>query len=255
MRLFLLAVAAAVALPLGAATSYSVDVDRTGDPLHAPHLHATVLADGAHRRIDIERKETPFTHDVLLSDDGGATFIALNTPLKTWYRAGAASLIGRPNIFGGLPNRKRAVRDVKVTVSDEPSEAVGGFAAHRYVLKTSYAVREGSGAARLDMQFDETAIVTSTDAIDAALAVRLVDLTTAEPEVDAQVVPALAKIAGFPLKTVLTATRVYVGGRPQTLTYSVTVSDIRTVAAPRHAFERPADFIYQEPILGAPGGH
>ena len=65
--------------------------------------------------------------------------------------------------------------------------------------------------------------------------------------------PALANIKGFPLKVVHSATHRFPGGRPQTSTSAVTVSDIETVAAPPHAFERPADYVHQEPIIGAPG--
>ena len=46
MRRLVLAVAAFAALPLAAATRYSVDIETTGDALQGPHLRATVLGDG-----------------------------------------------------------------------------------------------------------------------------------------------------------------------------------------------------------------
>ena len=199
-----------------------------------PRFEATVLAEGSQRRIDVVHPETPFTYDVLLSllsDDGGATFIALNTELKTWFRKESAPLLGRPRIFGGRPNQRQSVRDVSVTTSEEPSDPIGGFAVHKYVVKTSFMVREGQGAARIDALFGTTAIVWTTDAL---------------------LNPALAKIPGFPLRTTLTATRAYRGGPPQTFTISATISDIRTVDAPPHAFEKPKGYVEQAPIIGAP---
>ena len=150
MRLLTFAIAAAVTLPLAAATRYSVAAKNTGF-FTRPRFNATVLAEGSQRRIDVVHPETPFTYDVLLSllsDDGGATFIALNTELKTWFRKESAPLLGRPRIFGGRPNQRQSVRDVSVTTSEEPSDPIGGFAVHKYVVKTSFMVREGRGAAR-----------------------------------------------------------------------------------------------------------
>lgn len=250
MRLLSLAIVTFAALPLAAATRYTIDVESTGDPLRQPHQRSTVLVDGPRRRIDIEQKEPPFTHDAAISDDGGKTFIGLNTQLKTWFRAPVHGFGLR--IFAAMPRSDRTVRDVKVTSSDEPSEDVGGYTARRYVVTMSYAVREGSGAMRVDINYGATAIIWTTDIVDPALGIRT-GFATGVPEVDAQLEPAFARIKGFPLKSTISATRMYVGGRPQTFTITTTVSDIRTVAAPPHAFERPADYINQEPLIGAPG--
>jgi hypothetical protein len=254
MRLLTFLMATLVALPLTAATRYSIAAENTGF-FTQPQFNAIVLAEGLQRRIDIVHPETPFAYDVLLSllsDDGGATFIALNTELKTWFRKESAPLLGRPRIFAKSPIERRTVRDVSVTTSEEPSDPIAGFHVRKYVVKSSFSVRQGRGAARIDALFGTTAIVWTTDAIDAALAVRVVDLTTGLPEVDAQLAPALAKIPGFPLKTTLTATRAYRGGPPQTFTIAATISDIRTIDAPPHAFEKPKGYVEQTPIIGAP---
>lgn len=232
MRLLTFAIAAVLAMPLAAATRYTVTVGSQ---------KATVLADGAHRRVDIPRQSQPFEFDVLLSDDGGATFTALNTPLKTWFRTNATAIERRPHIFWHQLMTRISVRDIRVTATDEPE--------HKSVIKTTFTVNEP----QVTVKFASTIQIWTTDAVDAALAVRPVDLTTGYPEVDAQLLPALAKVHGFPIKTVLTATRAYVGGPPQTLRYRATVSGIETVAAPKHAFERPADFVNQPPVLGVPG--
>lgn len=244
MRLLLLAIAGVFALPLTAATRYAVTIGSTT---------ATVLVDGPRRRIDFVRKETPFMYDVLLSDDGGATHTALNTQMKTWFAVKTAVLIGRPRIYVPLPYaRNRSVRNVVVTPAEEPAEPIDGYAAHKYVVKLSFTIRESIGEL-VDEKFGATILVWTTDAIDPALAVHAVDLTTGIAEVDALLVPALAKISGFPLKTTYSATRAFTGGPPQTFVITAAVSDIRNVDAPPHAFERPADYVNQPPVIGAPG--
>jgi len=116
MRLLMFAIAAAVTLPLAAATRYAIAVETTGDVLQRP-LSATLLAEGSQRRIDVVRPETPFTFDLLLSDDGGVTFTGLNTALKTWFRIGPMALVGRPRIYAPMLNARRSVGGVKVTAS------------------------------------------------------------------------------------------------------------------------------------------
>jgi hypothetical protein len=232
MRLLTIAIAAVFALPVTAATRYTVSV--------GAHK-ATVLADGARRRVDITHLSPPFEFDVLLSDDGGATFTALNTPLKTWFHTKATSIERRPHFFWHQLMTRISISDVRVTTTDELE--------HKSVIKTTFTVREPQAT----VKFASTIAIWTTDAVDAALAVHPIDLTTSYPEVDAQLLPALAKVRGFPIKTVLTATRQYFGGPPQTLTSTATVSGIETITAPKHAFERPADFVYQPPILGVPG--
>jgi hypothetical protein len=246
MRLFLLAVAAAVALPLSAATRYTVNMEPNS---------ATVLIDGPRRRIEFLHRPMPFEYDVLLSDDAGKTFIALNTPLKTWFRLGEnVPSNAIPVLYGSAIMHKYSVRDVKVMPSDEPAEAIDGVATHKFVVKTSFRLREDYSGTPVDSQISSTLLVWTTDAVDPALAWKTPALAKTDvPDVDAQLAPVLEKIAGFPLKIVFTATRAYQQSRPQTHTMTITVSDIRTVDAPPHAFERPADYVHQAPIIGAPG--
>jgi len=127
------------------------------------------------------------------------------------------------------------------------------MATRKYVVKASFTTMSGRGAARIDIQHSATAMLWTTDAVDAALAVPLIGFSTGFAEVDAQLAPLAAKIIGFPLHVALTTSQAYQFGRPQTFTLDATVSDIRTVDAPPHAFDVPADYVNQPPILGAPG--
>jgi hypothetical protein len=228
-------------LPLSAATRYALAIDEAGRI--RSHLDATVLAEGKQQRIDIAPS---FAFDVLLSDNGGASSIALATDQNTWF-PGPKWLLGRPLIYVPLTRGpQRSIRKVVVTPSEEPSMAMAGFPTHKYVVKVSFTIRESMYRSPVEEKFGATIEIWTTNAIDAALAVRSFDLTTGIAEVDALLVPALAKVSGFPLKTALSATRMFTGGQPETCVITATVSDIRTVAAPPHAFDRP-------PLLGAAG--
>ena len=240
MRLLTIAIFG-IALPLSAATRYAIDIETSGDALQPRHRHAAVLADGANRRIDVEQPSTPFTYDVLLSSDGGATFTALNTARKTWFRPSAVAIVRHPYISGG-----RDATDIHVTTSEEPSEA-------KFVIKVAFTTQEHFGSEKFDAKHSETILIWTTKDVDPALSVHAINLITGIAGVDAQLAPAITRIAGFPLKTTIAATRAYPGGRPQTITVTATVSDIRSADAPPQAFERPADYVHEEPFIGAPG--
>ena len=80
-----------------------------------------------------------------------------------------------------------------------------------------------------------------------------VPIVTGRDEVDSVLAPKIAAIPGFPLKTLFVATRAYQGGMPQVEMVTATIDAIRTVTAPPHAFERPGDYVNQEPIVTGPG--
>ncbi len=240
MRFLTVAIIAAIALPLCAATRYAIDIETSGDVLQPRHRHATVLVDGANRRIDVEQPSAPFTYDVLLSSDGGATFTALNTARKTWFQPNVVAIVRHPRIAGG-----GEATDIRVTTSQEPDS--------KSVIRVSYTTHERYGSTKVDVLHSETILIWTTAAVDPALAVRVISLITGIAGVDAQLAPAITRIAGFPLKTTISATRAYVGGRPQTITVTAIVSDIRDADAPALAFERPAGFVHEEPFVGAPG--
>ena len=69
---------------LQAATTYRVTTTVKERLKRIPSVER-VIADGDNRRLTIEQQDEPFTHDILLSGDGGKTVTALNTPLQTWF--------------------------------------------------------------------------------------------------------------------------------------------------------------------------
>lgn len=53
-------------------------------------------------------------------------------------------------------------------------------------------------------------------------------------------------------KTVISATRVFAGGLPQTEVLTMTVDGFAMVTADAALFQRPAEYVNQKPLIGAP---
>lgn len=239
-----------LAVRLEAATEYRVAFELTGNPLYranGPSVY-TVLVDGAHQGVLEDRGG-------FLSNDGGKTKIHLDPKLKTWWTSEESAIFGRllPTLL--LPMMTKAtVRDVRVVSSDEPSdEMFAGLPTHKYVVRATYTLATKIDGSPLSADFGLTIFLWTNETLDPATAVPAVDLTTGVPAVDGQLAPKIAAIRGFPLRTVLIATRAYTGGKPQVSTLTATVTDIRSVTPPPGAFDRPRDYVNQAPILGAPG--
>lgn len=240
-----------LAARLEAATQYRVTIDSTGDPVpHAlgPSIY-TVLVDGAHRRVRDE------VGGGLLSSDGGKTMIRLDPKLKTWWITEEKAMHPRRHITAPLPvMEKTDVRNVRVISSDEPSDEVfTDLPTHKYVVRAVYTLAADVDGSPLSADYGLTIFLWTSETLDSTTAVPPVDLTSGVPKVDAQLTPKIAAIPGFPLKTVLIATRAYAGGKPQVSTLTATVSDIRSVTPPPGAFERPRDYKNQAPIIVGPG--
>ncbi|MEK6375208.1 MAG: hypothetical protein AABO58_21245 [Acidobacteriota bacterium] len=240
-----------LAVRLEAATEYRVAFELTGNPLYranGPSVY-TVLVDGAHQRVLDEGRGG------FLSNDGGKTKIHLDPKLKTWWTSEESAIFGRllPTLL--LPMMTKATaRDVRVVSSDEPSdEMFADLPTHKYVVRATYTLATKIDGSPLSADFGLTIFLWTNETLDPATAVPAVDLTTGVPPVDGQLAPKIAAVRGFPLKTVLIATRAYAGGKPQVSTLTATVSDIRSVTPPPGAFDRPRDYVNQAPIVGAPG--
>src|SRR5437764_39183 len=108
---------------LHAATTYRITTTVKDRLKRIPRVER-VIADGENRRRIIEQQDEPFTHDVLLSKDGGKTVIALNTPLKTWFDFAVL-----PHSTSTLkPRHEAAIKNATVTVQEESgAEPISGF--------------------------------------------------------------------------------------------------------------------------------
>jgi hypothetical protein len=227
-----------------AATQYHMVIEQTGNPLVPPRREVTVLADGANwcERVDGVTQR--------LSNDGGKTVIVLDHQLKTWWV--------QKNVFlrtlePHSPTSK--VRDLVVRASDQPADdTFAGVAARRkYTIQATYTLIETYSGTVVTAKQSITVSMWTSDALTGSMLVPPIHLASGRESLDAALAPKIAAVPGFPLKTLFVATRAYEGGAPQVEMITATVDAIRTVDAPPHAFDRPRDYINQEPVVGAPG--
>ena len=232
-----------LAVRLEGATEYHLVIEQTGNPLVPPRSEATVLVDGANgcERVDGVTKR--------LTNDGGKTVIALDHQLKTWW-------VYKPIVPHPLHPvaPKASVRDLLVKSSDQPTdETFAGFATRKYTIQATYTLVEDFYGSKVPAKQSITISFWTSDAINGSMPLPPIDLVSGRAEVDAALAPKIAAVPGFPLKTLFVATRAYERGMPQVEMITATIDAIRNVAAPPHAFERPREYIEQEPVMTAPG--
>jgi hypothetical protein len=236
---------------LQAATTYRVTTTVKARLKRIPRVER-VIADGDNRRLTVEQQDEPFTHDVLLSTDGGKTVIALNTPLQTWFDFA----ISRGSASSLTPRKGTEIKDPKVTVSEESgNEPISGFPVRKFVIRASFISQENYGGTKVKRENAMTTILWTTDKIDSALAFPMAVFATGVPAIDTDLRQKSAGlISGFPLREMTTYSQAYEGGAPSVETIEEEVDDIRTVASPPASqFAKPAGYVNQPPIIsGAP---
>jgi hypothetical protein len=232
-----------------AATAYRVTIIRK-DGFKRPPLVAQVIADGENRRLTYENQEEPFAEDVMLSTDGGKTVTALNTSLRTWF-----AMADQPANTGGLPPWMHAeIKDIKVSVSEEPSEAIGGYPVRKFVIHAGYTTREDYSGTKVNRVHAMTELIWTTDKLDGSLSFPIPRVIFSLGAIDAVLRQKTASITGFLLRDVKTISRAYEGGAPSLEMMTTDVDDIRTVPSPPASqFVKPAGYVNQAPIIGAPG--
>jgi hypothetical protein len=234
---------------LHAATAYRVTTTIRDWLKREPQVEH-VIADGANRQLTVEQQNEPFTHDVLLSTDGGKTIIALNTPLRTWFDFALLP----PSKLNIKPVRGAAVKKAQVAVHEESgAEPISGFPVRTFVIRASFTSVESFARTSVKRENAMTVLVWTTDQIDAALAFPPRVYVTGVDAIDAELREKTAIISGFPLRTMTTYSQAYEGGAPKVATITTEVDDIKSVPSPPATqFAKPAGYVNQPPIISAP---
>lgn len=234
---------------LQAATTYRITTTIKGRLKQIPTVER-VIADGQNRRLNVEQQDEPFTHDVLLSTDGGKTITALNTPLRTWFDF---AVLHAPSML--KPRRAAAIKNPAVTVREESgAEPISGFPVRTFVIRATFTAEENYGGTKVKRENAMTMMLWTTDKIDAALDFPPRTFVTGVDAIDAELRQKTAIISGFPLRAMTTYSQAYEGGAPTVETIKAEVDDVRTVPSfPAAQFEKPAGYVNQPPIIsGAP---
>lgn len=234
---------------LQGATTYRVTTTVKGRLKQTPTVER-VIADGQNRRLNVEQQDEPFTHDVLLSTDGGKTIIALNTPLRTWFDF---AVLHAPSML--KPRRPAAIKNPAVTVHEESgAEPISGFPVRTFVIRATFTSEENYGGTKVKRENGMTMMLWTTDKLDAALDFPPRTFVTGVDAIDAELRQKTAIISGFPLRAMTTYSQAYEGGAPTVETITTEVDDVRTVPSLAAAqFAKPAGYVNQPPIIsGAP---
>ena len=250
MRRLGLVIIIVVAMKGQAATSYRLDIHRDGWP-QASSTSVKVTVDGSNVRADFERPpNSVVTHDTALSRDGGKTFLAVNSELRTWFRMDASPFVLHLRALPVMTG-KPVVRNVEWSTSRSQVETPGG---PTYAGQLSYVVEERFEDVRVRIKRTAVVRIWSTPALDARLWPARVPLMTGIPEIDTRIASSVELLGEFPERIVLVATTKYEGGSPSTETFSVTIAEMQSLedVAPGF-FELPRGYVEQKPIIAAPG--
>jgi hypothetical protein len=235
-----------------AATTYRLTITRK-DRFKIPPSIERVIVDAEKRRLTVENAEAPFTHDVLLSSDGGRTVTALNRPLKTWFDTTEMAKQKRPTGLG--PQVKSETKDAKISITEEPAdETIDGLPVRKFVIRAGYTTVEDFSGTKVKRIHGITTLLWATDKLDRSLAFQMPPLETGVESLDAELHAKTESIIGFPLRRLTTVSSAYDGGETVVEILKMDIDDIRTVPSPPpEMFVKPAGYTNQPPVYGTFG--
>lgn len=235
-----------------AGTSYRFSVTTEGHSLESD-VSGRVVVDGAKLRIELDPSDGPRPFDLLVSEDGGATATALNSELRTFYRAEPGSFMV---VQGHFPLRfgEPSLHDLKVEVLEEGSaEVIAGHPTRKATVTLSFQERMRHHGETLRMDVRVVAESWRAD-LELPLPTRLLPvLGTSQPKVGELLHATQAEHSGVPLKQRLSATRTFVGETPATEVKTLVISDIRPASPTPQDFAVPQGWTHQEPVISKPG--
>ncbi|HTG35585.1 MAG TPA: hypothetical protein VLB76_21905 [Thermoanaerobaculia bacterium] len=226
-----------------------------------------VFLDG--RKYRLERKPDPKStnpYRTMISKDGGAHELALNSEDHTFYEPKASARTSF--LLRLLPIGNASVTNVTLdTVEALEPETVSGVAAKRHEIKLSYDIsveipppdslsRLGKGQSEIihgKVKVDAVYWLAAgtTPALPALLRPAI---HTGFPEIDPKLEGAIAALQGVPVKQQVTfSTEGDRGTTPLTSTRIVLLQSHKTQATKASAFEVPTGFKMHEPEFSRPG--
>lgn len=233
------------ALSAEGAITYRVRSESNAALGRASGSRVTVAGNDVCIEEDERPPDHPVTQNVLVSRDGGASFIALNHQNQTWFPAEMPPLTVFAN-HCGMGVKEPEVSKVKWLFTEPES--------HHYVASLAYTVQERLDGTKVEITCTAALDITTTGAHPRELWPAKELFTTRIPSVDEQIAGDLASIKGFPTRVAVTTGRQFKGGALYKSKRTVVTEDVRTVpdgAVP--ACKRPADYREQKPVIGVPG--
>lgn len=238
----LLVAAAAAALSVQAATTYRIEREAP-----KPEPAATVIVDGDRIRIDYAPVEGPVEADAMYSTDGGRTFIALNSGMRTWFRSKPRGPF--TPVSGRIGGNAKA-RRIKWSWREEPGAEAGS---HLYVGSLDYTHVEEMMGSGVPSHCTARVEIRTSEAVDARWLGEL-PFRIGIADIDTKLAASGATIKGLPLSIAFTTTQQYDRGPLLKDERTMTVRDVATVkSVDPKLFETPKGYRYEEPVIAAPG--
>jgi hypothetical protein len=241
-----------IGLPLDAAVKYRFSSNCAGT--YARHNEGAIIVNGKHWRIDYDpAPDTVTVLDTIIGGDNG--LLAIDHGLHTWYRLTSAkelaidsSLFSFP--YGDTVNDVSKLKIVSHPVQPDAAKPGGSMTSITFSYRIETKV--SSERVRGDV-WGEIRLWTMEVSDLPDLPWKPLDLQTGLKPVDDGLYVELSRIKGTVWQCEIEVSRRLTGG--------VVLKQVtrRMMAAPQPAasspslFAIPAGFVYQEPVIGAPG--
>lgn len=211
--------------------------------------------DGEKAKIVFTESTNPMTPkgSYLLTTDGGQVLYLINPENETyteWDLAAMMQTLGAVmDSMGGMMSMEFSAPQVEKLLEEDGGSMLGMSTTH-YRYRTSYTMKLKMMGIRRDNTTETVQDLWTTEEMDeAALGVwlRSNPPSTGDEDIDQLVAAEIAKVQGFPLKTVTVSTTIGEKKKRSTTTRSTTeVTVLERRDAPAGAFEIPAGYQEQQ---------
>lgn len=211
-------------------------------------LSGKASVEGSKVRIDIAEGDDVILADgsVMISTDGGKTFVVLDQKKKTYFKLELeqlfASVGAALNGMGGMFKLSFDNHTVKSQPA-VPGEAIDGYPTVKYVVDSSYDLSMELFGRKSVTNVTSHSETWTTEKLSAEFAtfVQMKGLRTGMPELDTFIEKETRSVKGFPLKQVSTVTNKQ-GSKSETTKTTMTVSAIKETSVPDATFAVPAGY-------------
>lgn len=245
-RILASAVLAFIAVPAWAGLTYDFKSSTEGQG--GGNLTGSAAIEGQNIRMEITDGDDVMFKDnsVVLSKNGGSTLVILDPKNKTYTELEVdqvfSALGSMMKSMGGM--FKMSIKDPKVSVREAgDGGTIEGYPTRKYLIDSSYELAMKVMGMSRSTQIESQTEAWATDKIKPEFMtfVQQRGLRTGMADFDELISKQAAAIKGFPLKQVI-RTKTTSGGKSQTSTTTMTISNIKEVNVPDSKFAVPAGY-------------
>jgi len=244
-----LVLAAALALPLSAATRFTFECRNNASVPYT--FRGRAVVEGSSARYEVTEGGHPLFNPqmTVISKDRGAILVIVDHRQKTYFMRTTDLMSGQLSLWKG-PGRTKESKHEVLVARDADGATIAGHATTKYTLRAGYNLSMEVEGERLKGRVEAVASFWMMDGTLEAIPYGLhFAFKTGFPEIDAQVAKALAG-KGIPLREVINVTRTIADGPAVTESFILEVTEVADGPAAAAAFSAPAGYVYREPSFG-----